>query len=359
MESVERSLDVNLSLFIEFTGLISWRPGGTIDWHSDNNRDYLKQRHVASVTYLNDGGADFHGGNFQFQEYSSEKEDVCNDVEGRDELNQLVTVQPKTGCCVAYLASEEHRIYPPINEGERFTLAVWFTHDVQYDEDNKLRRIIMNLGGKMHLYVPLSMFSCGPDATDLRLCRLAMRGIALAESTHDKHSLLKNLQHLDDTEENFRNDNSSYFHSSFRIAMNTAILDNLNVLSDESCLRSGHMSPSWDSKIILSSKYISGNPSEIVDHLFQWYETFVSHSMRERVCCRHLSASSSSHGIGQQDCGWLHKDLSPRPNSSQLSTTNAADSCIDWYESKIEERKKSIDLWHQNRKKWIHAGVIF
>ncbi|KAL6561702.1 hypothetical protein OROMI_017303 [Orobanche minor] len=46
-EKVEEHFGCEYELFVEFTGLISWCMGASIGWHSDDNRDYLKQRDFA------------------------------------------------------------------------------------------------------------------------------------------------------------------------------------------------------------------------------------------------------------------------------------------------------------------------
>lgn len=65
--AVEAALSLPLGLLIEFTGLISWRPGASIGWHHDANRPYLQQRAASAVCYLNQAGRDFEGGAFRFQ----------------------------------------------------------------------------------------------------------------------------------------------------------------------------------------------------------------------------------------------------------------------------------------------------
>lgn len=52
-EAVEEFFECEFELFVEFTGLISWTTGADIGWHSDDNRDYLRQRHFSAVCYLN------------------------------------------------------------------------------------------------------------------------------------------------------------------------------------------------------------------------------------------------------------------------------------------------------------------
>ncbi|BBG94619.1 2-oxoglutarate and Fe(II)-dependent oxygenase superfamily protein [Prunus dulcis] len=99
---------VQYELFVEFTGLISWSRGSSIGWHSDDNRPYLKQRDFARWTFsLQDGDP--------------------------------ATIVPSGGDVVIYTA-DSHNIHSvdEITDGERLTLALWFSRDATYDEDAKL-----------------------------------------------------------------------------------------------------------------------------------------------------------------------------------------------------------------------------
>eukprot|EP00873_Tetraselmis_striata_P016090 jgi/Tetstr1/436354/TSEL_025190.t1 len=69
-ETVEQTFGREMELFPEFTALIGWGPGGSIDWHHDANRDYLAQRDYAAVLHLSKSGADFGGGDFCFRDDS-------------------------------------------------------------------------------------------------------------------------------------------------------------------------------------------------------------------------------------------------------------------------------------------------
>jgi Rps23 Pro-64 3,4-dihydroxylase Tpa1-like proline 4-hydroxylase len=55
-----------MGLLVEFTGLVSWRPGASIGWHDDAHQPYLQQRFVSAVCYLNTAGRDFQGGALRF-----------------------------------------------------------------------------------------------------------------------------------------------------------------------------------------------------------------------------------------------------------------------------------------------------
>ncbi|CAL8995260.1 unnamed protein product [Prunus brigantina] len=120
-EKVEEFFGCQYELFVEFTGLISWSRGSSIGWHSDDNRPYLKQRDFAAVCYLNSYGDDFKGGLFHFQD------------------GDPATIVPSGGDVVIYTADSRNiHSVDEITDGERLTLALWFSRDATYDEDAKL-----------------------------------------------------------------------------------------------------------------------------------------------------------------------------------------------------------------------------
>ncbi|ONI31893.1 hypothetical protein PRUPE_1G337400 [Prunus persica] len=120
-EKVEEFFGCQYELFVEFTGLISWSRGSSIGWHSDDNRPYLKQRDFAAVCYLNSYGNDFRGGLFHFQD------------------GDPATIVPSGGDVVIYTADSRNiHSVDEITDGERLTLALWFSRDATYDEDAKL-----------------------------------------------------------------------------------------------------------------------------------------------------------------------------------------------------------------------------
>ncbi|KAL5553328.1 hypothetical protein UlMin_040729 [Ulmus minor] len=124
-EKVEEFFGCEYQLFVEFTGLISWSKGASIGWHSDDNRPYLKQRDFSAVCYLNSYGDDFNGGLFHFQD------------------GEPPTVVPLCGDVVIYTA-DDHNVHSvdEIIDGERLTLALWFSRDSSHDEDAKLISIL-------------------------------------------------------------------------------------------------------------------------------------------------------------------------------------------------------------------------
>lgn len=124
-EKVEEFFGCEYELFVEFTGLISWCRGASIGWHSDDNRPYLKQRDFSAVCYLNNYGDDFNGGIFHFQ-----------DGEQR-------TIIPSRGDVLIYTADSRNvHSVDEIRDGERLTLALWFSRDSSHDEDAKLLSLL-------------------------------------------------------------------------------------------------------------------------------------------------------------------------------------------------------------------------
>ncbi|XP_024027429.1 uncharacterized protein LOC21402233 isoform X2 [Morus notabilis] len=124
-EKVEEFFGCEYELFVEFTGLISWSRGASIGWHSDDNRPYLKQRDFSAVCYLNNYGDDFNGGIFHFQD------------------GEPPTIIPSRGEVVIYTADSRNvHSVDEIIEGERLTLALWFSRDSSHDEDAKLLSLL-------------------------------------------------------------------------------------------------------------------------------------------------------------------------------------------------------------------------
>ncbi|GER50052.1 2-oxoglutarate (2OG) and Fe(II)-dependent oxygenase superfamily protein [Striga asiatica] len=125
-EKVEEHFGCEYELVVEFTGLISWCKGASIGWHSDDNRDYLKQRDFAAVCYLNSYQVDFDGGLFHFQD------------------GEPSTIAPMAGDVIIYSADNRNihcvseKKFQQILKGERTTLTLWFSRDACHDEDAKL-----------------------------------------------------------------------------------------------------------------------------------------------------------------------------------------------------------------------------
>ncbi|KAL4534202.1 hypothetical protein Ndes2437B_g03491 [Nannochloris sp. 'desiccata'] len=219
-DAVEQSLGLELSLLVEFTGLVSWRPGASISWHTDSNRAYLQQRCAAAVAYLNESEHDFQGGNFKFRRgcmnhESEETDGEADESHSQDNILdiQIETIAPRPGLVVAYATSEEHCIDPQIISGERFTLSMWFTTNIEYDEDPKLLATLQQLDtlsrfnkfdvveskmsdvdqSRVLARLPVAMHAL-PDGVDIRLCRLACYGICLLKKRKERWVLLRTLE---------------------------------------------------------------------------------------------------------------------------------------------------------------------
>ncbi|PON60837.1 Prolyl 4-hydroxylase, alpha subunit [Parasponia andersonii] len=139
-EKVEEFFGCQYELFVEFTGLIGWSRGASIGWHSDDNRPYLKQRHFSAVCYLNSYGDDFSGGLFHFQD------------------GEPSTIVPLRGDVVIYTADSRNvHSVDEIIDGERLTLALWFTRDSSHDEDAKLISLLESSlhSNRLNSWLPL------------------------------------------------------------------------------------------------------------------------------------------------------------------------------------------------------------
>ncbi|XP_073148097.1 uncharacterized protein [Henckelia pumila] len=189
-EKVEEHFGCEYELFVEFTGLISWCKGASIGWHSDDNRDYLKQRDFAAVCYLNNYEVDFKGGLFYFQD------------------GEPSTFAPMAGDVIIYTADNKNvHSVGEITEGERLTLTLWFSRDASHDEDAKLLSSLseyaLNISdGAIPLYFPIrasnnmywfppeeaSMFRSGFD-----ICYARLHVLGFDISASDKKSYLPPL----------------------------------------------------------------------------------------------------------------------------------------------------------------------
>jgi len=105
----------------EFTGLLGWSAGAQMQPHSDNNRDYLKQRDYTAILYLNSSGPDFKGGSFHF----------C-DSQGVSQQEII----PQTGRLLVFESGMTHKL-DLLSEGSRYTVTVWFTLQKGFNEDTK------------------------------------------------------------------------------------------------------------------------------------------------------------------------------------------------------------------------------
>lgn len=186
-EKVEEHFGCEYELFVEFTGLISWCKGASIGWHSDDNRDYLKQRDFAAVCYLNSYGVDFEGGLFHFQD------------------GEHSTVVPMAGDVIIYTADQRNiHSVDEITKGERITLTLWFTRDASHDEDARLLKSLSELpeysaecsvASCFPVQAPDNMYWFPPEEAsnfqsgfDIRLARLHVLGFDILPSD-DEYSM--------------------------------------------------------------------------------------------------------------------------------------------------------------------------
>ncbi|KAH0919523.1 hypothetical protein HID58_027183, partial [Brassica napus] len=186
-EKMEETFGCEYELFIEFTGLISWCRGACIGWHSDDNRLYLKQRDFSAVCYLNSYGKDFKGGLFRFQ------------------CGEPATIAPSAGDVIMYTADDRNiHSVDEVTDGERLTLAMWFTRDSSHDEDsNLISRLSQCSSPEFPLPLPASAnmywFSPHQNANlntgfDICVARLHLLGFGI-------HSLQEEDRSLDASEQ--------------------------------------------------------------------------------------------------------------------------------------------------------------
>lgn len=88
----------------------------------------LLVNHAQAVCYLNTYEQDFHGGLFHFQD------------------GEPATVVPTMGTVLIYSANKENvHCVNEVTDGERITLALWFTRNSTHDEDKKLLDQLVNV----------------------------------------------------------------------------------------------------------------------------------------------------------------------------------------------------------------------
>jgi predicted 2-oxoglutarate/Fe(II)-dependent dioxygenase YbiX len=104
----------NEQVYADFTSLVYWPDGYSMDIHMDNkwldgSPNYVPYRKYSSVIYLND---DYKGGQTIFPEFEN--------------------IQPKTGKLLIFPSHYLHGVEKV--EGERYTLPIWFTDNIQFIE---------------------------------------------------------------------------------------------------------------------------------------------------------------------------------------------------------------------------------
>lgn len=105
-------------VYPDYTDIVYWPPGDGMVAHADNANDdgspnLFAWRTYSSVLYLND---DYEGGNTYFTHLG-------------------VEVRPETGKLLAFGAGSEYQHgVRPITSGNRFTMPMWFTDQLNYVE---------------------------------------------------------------------------------------------------------------------------------------------------------------------------------------------------------------------------------
>lgn len=105
--------DYDEVVYPEFSDLVFWQPGNEMRLHSDDQHDKIANRHLSSVTYLND---DYRGGETYF-----ESGFVC---------------KPKKGRTVVFHSDvrDLHGVRR-ITRNNRVTLSIWFTRNEEAKEN--------------------------------------------------------------------------------------------------------------------------------------------------------------------------------------------------------------------------------
>lgn len=147
--------------YFEFSGILVWLEGSQIGWHHDANRDYLEQRLISSVAYLNSQGSDFTGGTFMFED-------------GQE-------VKPAAGTLIAYFSDDVHSV-TEVTSGRRYTMPCWFSDKAEHSECCKLlTQFPLHCPGPLQRStIPAEMFH-DESGEDLRVLKLRALGFDLQE----------------------------------------------------------------------------------------------------------------------------------------------------------------------------------
>jgi len=93
------------STFVEFGQIVKWNIGCEQEFHFDNARNSTK---LVSITYLNDN---FTGG--------------CTVIKDME-----LSVKPETSKTLYFDGKKYEHCVTKVNDGVRYTLALWYTNDV-------------------------------------------------------------------------------------------------------------------------------------------------------------------------------------------------------------------------------------
>ena len=314
-------------------------------------RPYLRQRTHSAVCYLQTAGTDFEGGTFQFQSPAALGSGGSSGGGGGGPVDVLAA----PGRVVAYDAQQQHGVMRVL-AGERCALTLWFTADPQHSEDARLLARMAGGWGRAAwcgggaakgsdsasfaaanarnsalchpsrntgagapqrpLPLPASMYRL-PDGTDLRLCRLAMAGLALVHAGRLLHS-------AEDVPE--QGDGAGV-----QLAVQPPALQAWLDWQADAASRGGRagvqpaaeQQPAAGAALVLGSiRFSSVQEAVLAAQRWCWRRCPGGWS-RERVCCAHLCQppANAQHRHQAHSCAWLR---SCQLGSSQLSSNGAA-----------------------------------
>ena len=193
----ERTFGREFETYVEFTSLLSWDAGSDIGWHSDSGRDYLSQRYISLIVYLNSqGGGDHEGEGFTGGDLEFKEPDLL--------------LRPKQGHIVAFLSDgqNEHRV-TEVTSGERFTLTMWLTLRPEHREDDRVLRVLrknpLPLSPQLHSFdlkslicsfpeLPIEMYLEG--SKDIRCKRMPALTLTLGSDGHFQTRVASIYHHL-------------------------------------------------------------------------------------------------------------------------------------------------------------------
>jgi len=131
--------DIREKVLPNHTDLVYWSTGQRMQRHSDNDSynpkpSVLKARQFSAIVYINDdyeGGETFIGNSNEKRLWWWALEDKFAPIETD------IVVEPKKGKCVIF-ASDDRNAHgvTEVLSGERITLALWFTTNPKFKEND-------------------------------------------------------------------------------------------------------------------------------------------------------------------------------------------------------------------------------
>jgi len=375
-------------LLIEFTGLVSWRPGALIGWHTDSNKAYLTQRCAAAVVYLNESKHDFEGGDFKFRRGGLRPESEETDEEtfpirsGRNSSNDAhieKNIAPRPGRVIAYTTSEEHCVDPEITSGERFTLSMWFTTDIKHDEDSKLLATLKELDNDVVILVeilsnvypkddlcmvesknsvidqsrvrealPVAMHAL-PDGVDIRLCRLACYGICVLKMLEDRWVPLRSLE-------------AGEWDREQSLQLGVVVKSEDGVLVVLNANSSGKGGLGGGMKLAVQQVVIA-----VQERLLKSEEAVGC----EKVCARHLNGFPDKvaprlqgQNLWCSSCSWLDESERRRVVEGSSLAQQVAERRLENFIEAIRryndlEKPEEMRIWRETKESWLKVGAVF